>query len=152
MLSGFRPVAKKRSFSGFFAPPVLAMGPFALAADAPAQVAIQGGRFNYFVGVRRATNGVTLFIERNKGRGGSGEIIESMNLPPAKNVRLRVTANKAKCGLNMRRIMARGKLWPPIPMPHCSRRMWPADLWAQPSGCMRGWTRMKINETCSNNK
>jgi alpha-N-arabinofuranosidase len=98
MLNGFRPIARKRSFSGFFAPPVLALGLFALAADAPAQVAIQGGRFNYFVGVRRATNGVTLFIERNKGRGGSGEVIESMNLPAAKNVRLRITANKAKCG------------------------------------------------------
>jgi alpha-N-arabinofuranosidase len=58
----------------------------------------QGERFNYFAGVRRATNGVTLFIERNKGRGGSGEVIESMNLPAAKNVQLRITANKAKCG------------------------------------------------------
>jgi len=60
-------------------------------------VAFQGERFNYFAGVRRATNGVTIFIERNKGRGDSGEIIESVNLPPAKNVRLRIAANKAKC-------------------------------------------------------
>lgn len=56
----------------------------------------QGERYNYFAGVRRETNGISLFLERNRGRGGQ-EIVKSVNLPDAKNVKLRITANDAKC-------------------------------------------------------
>jgi alpha-N-arabinofuranosidase len=56
----------------------------------------QGERFNYFVGARRETSGVGIFLERNKGVGGQ-ETVKSVTLPDATNVKLRVMANDAKC-------------------------------------------------------
>ena len=61
--------------------------------------AFQGERFNYFAGIRRDTNGVDLFLERNHGPGGP-ETVKSVTLPDAKNVKLRITADDAKCGFD----------------------------------------------------
>lgn len=56
----------------------------------------QGERYHYFAGVRRETNGVSIFLERVRGRAGQ-EVVKSVNLANAKNVKLRVTSNDAKC-------------------------------------------------------
>jgi xylan 1,4-beta-xylosidase len=55
----------------------------------------QGERFNYFVGVRRETNGISIFLETQRGRPPAA--IKTLRLAPADNVKLRVVANDAKC-------------------------------------------------------
>jgi alpha-N-arabinofuranosidase len=55
----------------------------------------QGELFNYFVGVRRETNGVSIFLEQSRGQ--SQQVIKAVSLKKAVNLKLRVTANDAKC-------------------------------------------------------
>ncbi|MDR3459768.1 MAG: glycoside hydrolase family 43 protein [Verrucomicrobiae bacterium] len=65
--------------------------------DVSAGLAVfQGEQYNYFAGVRRATNGVDIFIERNKGNSGQ-EVVKCVHLPDAKNIKFCVTANGAMC-------------------------------------------------------
>src|SRR5690606_31559305 len=40
-----------------------------------------------------------------------------------------------------RRMNQTGGRWLRTPTRNCSPRRWPGGLWAQPSACMRGWTR-----------
>jgi alpha-N-arabinofuranosidase len=57
----------------------------------------QGERHHYFAGVRRDANGVSVFLERFRGRGSAQEIVKNVSLPDAKNVKLRVVAEDGKC-------------------------------------------------------
>ena len=59
----------------------------------------QGERYHYFAGVRRETNSVTVFLECYKG-GGNPEVVRSVGLAAAKNVKLRVTSNDASCAFD----------------------------------------------------
>jgi alpha-N-arabinofuranosidase len=59
----------------------------------------QGERFNYFAGVRRETNGVSIFLERNRGSNGQ-ETVKSVTLPEAKHLKLRIVANDGKCAFD----------------------------------------------------
>jgi alpha-N-arabinofuranosidase len=55
----------------------------------------QGERYHYFAGVRRETNGVSVFLERQRGQ--NPEVVKSAKLENTGNIKLRVAANEAKC-------------------------------------------------------
>jgi alpha-N-arabinofuranosidase len=62
-------------------------------------VAFQGEQYNYFAAVHQDTNGLSVFLESNRGRG-KHEIVNSLPLAAAKNIKIRITADDAKCAFD----------------------------------------------------
>jgi len=58
----------------------------------------QGERYHYYMGVKRGSNGLVVFLEKLGGK--DAPTIESASIPAAKNVELRVVANDATCSFS----------------------------------------------------
>jgi xylan 1,4-beta-xylosidase len=76
----------------------------ALAVDVPGAPGItaglavfQGERHHYFANVTRVTNGVTVSLERLRGRGDA-EVVKTLSLASAQTIKFRIKASDATCG------------------------------------------------------